>query len=572
MNQTRRMFFVLSLLIFPARVCQAQDAPEKYALLIGVTNYAKPELNTGLKFPEKDAEALAEILKASGFQVELLLGRQATKRAIDSKLASFSDRGKHEGVIFVAMCGHGTEFSETKKSYFCPHDTKLKAVRDKDNKALFNNDGTPMMAMVPDSMIAIDEVLIALRDSNAANRILVADCCRDDPNRARGRSFGSSLTSELLPLQTLMLLGCSSQEKSLERDNWGHGALTKCLLDEMQTTSGNKPRTMGNIAEEVIPAVKQLVADTRGNDKQTPRLLSTGRVELMLTISPGSGLPIKEMEGRSKPMPTAPKGNANSTRPNNTKSVASKAGQEAIVILANGVSITFCWIPEGTATLGSPVMEPQRQQSGLPETEFEFATQGFWLAKFETTQEQWTAITKTGSVSGKNLPMANITFREIEQFIQTLNGNQQLLQSARTELGAGRFHIPIDDQWEYACRGGLGNQRAFYWGNSSNGKEANMNGEYPYPTGTPRGLKVGHATPFGTYATVAPHPWGLCDMHGNVWEYCRFRDGGDKPVIRGGSYFDPGIWQCRAAYRDYQNPIDRLGNFGFRVAYETDQQ
>jgi len=35
-------------------------------------------------------------------------------------------------------------------------------------------------------MIAIDDVLLALGESMAANRILIADCCRDDPSRARG--------------------------------------------------------------------------------------------------------------------------------------------------------------------------------------------------------------------------------------------------------------------------------------------------------------------------------------------------------------------------------------------------
>jgi hypothetical protein len=200
-----------------------EPLPDKYALLVGVTKYAKPELNTGLKFPD------------------------------------------------------------TKQSYFCLYDTAMKAIRDKDGKVLFNNDGTTMMGFVADSMLAIDDVLVALGDSLAANRILVADCCRFDPNRARGRSFGSSLAPDKSPIQTLMLLGCSSQERSLEHDEWGHGALTKCLLDQMQLAQSSQ-RTMGSIAEEVIPSVKRLVAsNNNGNDKQTQRMLQTGRVEILLS-------------------------------------------------------------------------------------------------------------------------------------------------------------------------------------------------------------------------------------------------------------------------------------------------
>ena len=93
-----------------------QKVPEKYALLVGVTGNAKPELNTGLKFPEMDATALGMALRA----VDLLLGDQATKPNIEKKLRSFSRRGSNQGVVFVGLCGHGTEFVESKKSYFCP--------------------------------------------------------------------------------------------------------------------------------------------------------------------------------------------------------------------------------------------------------------------------------------------------------------------------------------------------------------------------------------------------------------------------------------------------------------------
>ncbi len=276
------ILFLFSMLASVHTSLRAQDQPEKYGLLVGVTNYEKPELNTGLKYPEKDAEALAAILRTADYKVDLLLGEEATAIAIRAKLGDFSKRGGNKGVVFVALCGHGTEFADTKRSYFCPYDTSMKALRDKQGQALFDKNGNPMLGPTAESMVAIDDILLAFGESKAAHRILVADCCRDDANRARGRSFGTSLTTDRLPIQTLMLLGCSPQEQSLEHDVWQHGALTKCLLDQLELVAKTGKGTMGGVAEEVLPAVELLVrSQTKNFSRQTPRILSTGRVELL---------------------------------------------------------------------------------------------------------------------------------------------------------------------------------------------------------------------------------------------------------------------------------------------------
>jgi formylglycine-generating enzyme required for sulfatase activity len=77
--------------------------------------------------------------------------------------------------------------------------------------------------------------------------------------------------------------------------------------------------------------------------------------------------------------------------------------------------------------------------------------------------------------------------------------------------------LPHEDAWEFACRGGLGNESAYYWGNKLNGTQANCDGNHPYGT-TTTGAYLEGPTAVGEYAEKFPHPWGLCDMHGNVWE------------------------------------------------------
>lgn len=238
-----------------------------------------------MNYPETDALSIGELLKSNGYKVDYLLGSKATQRAIRTALDQCSERGGNRGVVVLGVFGHGIEFETTSKSYFVPYDVRMKATRDKDGKLQFMPDGSPMMAPAADKMVSIDELLVALRESRAKNRVLLADCCRDDPNRARFRSFGSGLKQNELPKDAAVFFACSEHERAYEHKDWGHGAFTKCILDML--TQGKS--LMGSLAEEVAPAVDELSAAKRGpNDPaQTPRFLATGaRIDLMLNVKP----------------------------------------------------------------------------------------------------------------------------------------------------------------------------------------------------------------------------------------------------------------------------------------------
>jgi formylglycine-generating enzyme required for sulfatase activity len=583
------LFLFLALSVCWSHVAVSQEPlPDKYALLVGVTNYARPELNTGLKFPEKDASDIAALLRAAGFQVDLLLGKQATKAAIKARLGTFSQRGKNDGVIFVGLFGHGTEFADTKHSYFCPNDTAMKATRDKDGKALFNNDGTTKMDFVADSMLAIYDVLVAFGDSLAANRILVADCCRDDPNRARGRSFGSSLAPDKLPIQTLMLLGCSSQERSLERDEWGHGALTKCLLDQMQLAQSSQ-RTMGSIAEEVIPAVKRLVAsNNNGNDKQTPRMLQTGRVEILLSSDDNTN-PAEFTNSIGMVLKRILKGEFD-------MGSSDRDLQESAAI-----------------DMGFSERELQESAEILSELKMEFGkseqpqhrvaiTRNFYLGEGEVTQGQFEKVMGfnpscfsakgdgkdlVSGVNTHNLPVERVTWfdavmfcnrlsesegRQIAYAISDINKDGDSIKSATVQLLENRdgYRLPTEAQWEYACRAGT--RTPFSFGKSLTSAQANF----------------GQVNGLGMTRSMASvdNDFGLRDMHGNVWEWCwdnyaRYDETSvydetserapvrpivvDQVVYRGGCWsFGPAF--CRSAFRNGSEPGYREYNLGFRVS------
>jgi formylglycine-generating enzyme required for sulfatase activity len=110
-----------------------------------------------------------------------------------------------------------------------------------------------------------------------------------------------------------------------------------------------------------------------------------------------------------------------------------------------------------------------------------------------------------------------VSWNECQEYIKKLNSEVVPSKLTAAFGGQGKFKLPHEDEWEYACRGGLGNGRAFHWGDQLNGDKANCDGNYPYGT-TTNGEYKQKTTPVGSYERVAPHPWGLCDMHGNVWE------------------------------------------------------
>jgi formylglycine-generating enzyme required for sulfatase activity len=180
---------------------------------------------------------------------------------------------------------------------------------------------------------------------------------------------------------------------------------------------------------------------------------------------------------------------------------------------------------------------------------------------------------------GDDYPVGNVNYAEIEAYLKKL-----------TELGrqAGELpkdweiRLPTEAQWEHACRAGTTTATAF--GSSLNSMQANCRGDKPY-NGAPPGPVLGKAAKVGSYQ---PNAWGLHDMHGNIFEWCRDwyhtklpggvdpdlydakatavrnRTGDYSRVRRGGAWTDEG-WACRSAFRLRFEPQRRYDHIGFRV-------
>ena len=245
--------------------------------------------------------------------------------------------------------------------------------------------------------------------------------------------------------------------------------------------------------------------------------------------------------------------------------------------------VRLCWCPPGRFVMGSPRGEPERRP-GEDQVEVTL-TRGFWMSKYEATQGQWRRV--IGSLPGEltaelpagdDFPVGNVNFPEAETFCQRLT--EQSRQSGALPKD-WEFRLPTEAQWEYACRAGTTTATAF--GNSLSSKQANFKGK-PY-NGAERGPSLNRAARVGSYPANA---WGLHDMHGNIFEWCRDwyhlrLPGGTDPdlysakstatrsehgvisrVRRGGCWADDG-WPCRSAFRLRFEPERRYDHIGFRV-------
>jgi sulfatase modifying factor 1 len=246
--------------------------------------------------------------------------------------------------------------------------------------------------------------------------------------------------------------------------------------------------------------------------------------------------------------------------------------------------VRCCWCPPGRFLMGSPSGETGRRPDEEQVTVT--LTRGFWTAKYEATQGDWRRNVgawpdrpPTAEFGlGDNFPMYWVNFAEAEQYCTALTSRAHRDGSLTRDW---EFRIPTKAQWEYACRAGTTTLSAF--GDALGMDQANFV-EEPVNGGRTT-TPIRRSLPVGSYPA---NPWGICDMHGNVFEWCRDwyharlpggtdpdlrdakegavqnRDGTYSRVRRGGAWNDQGKF-CRSALRLRYEPERRSDHIGFRV-------
>jgi formylglycine-generating enzyme required for sulfatase activity len=158
-------------------------------------------------------------------------------------------------------------------------------------------------------------------------------------------------------------------------------------------------------------------------------------------------------------------------------------------------------------------------------------------------------------------PAVYISWEDVQSFIGKLNQSE----------GSQAYRLPTEAEWEYACRAGTTTRWSF-------GDDESRLKDYAwyFDNACDIGECYGHVV-----GTKPPNPWGLYDMHGNVWEWCWDWLGfywvnlggwvdptgpatGSKRVLRGGG-FGGGAQSTRSANRGSIAPGDRFSFVGARL-------
>ena len=229
---------------------------------------------------------------------------------------------------------------------------------------------------------------------------------------------------------------------------------------------------------------------------------------------------------------------------------------------SNTIDMEFVLIQPGEFNMGSPANETGRYNDEGP-IHHVTISEAFYLGKYEVTQKQWHEVMEDNPsyFKGDDLPVENVSWDDVQEFIKKLNEKES----------TDKFRLPSEAEWEYAARAGTTTRYSFGDDDSNLGKYAwysKNSDDKTHPVG-----KKG------------ANPWGLYDVHGNVWEWVQDEwhntyDGAPSDgsawedgvsvgrVDRGGGWLYDARG-CRSASRDH----DVLGLcsriLGFRLLQEV---
>ena len=263
-----------------------------------------------------------------------------------------------------------------------------------------------------------------------------------------------------------------------------------------------------------------------------------------------------------------------------------KQAQYFVEILDDAVKLEMVSIPGGKFTMGAPQEELESREDERPR--HLVTVKPFFMGKYPITQAQWRAIASLPKIKhdldpdpscfkGDHRPVERVSWYDAEEFCDRLSKETKRV-----------YRLPSEAEWEYACRAQtttpfhfgktITTHLANYCGQDQTIKARLYRGTY---ISEPLGVYRKQTTEVGSFPANA---FGLCDMHGNVREWCAdyehenyqvapldasawLNNGNEEyRILRGGSW-NSFPHECRSASRfsEYATITDK--EFGFRVIF-----
>ena len=234
-------------------------------------------------------------------------------------------------------------------------------------------------------------------------------------------------------------------------------------------------------------------------------------------------------------------------------------------------------IPPGEYGMGSSEKNAHRAEK--PQHLVKISS--FLMSQFPITKAQWKIVAgypqvnrklkKITSQSGAmNTPVIKVSWHDAVEFCDRL--------SAKTNHV---YRLPTEAEWEYACRALT--YTDFHFGETISAQYANYDATTSYQLEAP-GIYRKEVSPTSKFNN--PNPFGLFDMHGNIWEWCldHWHDNYDnapcdgrgwigtnetRRIMRGGSWRNE-AYLCRSSYRCSNDEDDSANNIGLRIVLSLD--
>lgn len=310
----------------------------------------------------------------------------------------------------------------------------------------------------------------------------------------------------------------------------------------------------------INPGTHQLRVLNQGNEIFGDKVSLKGGDSSFIKLS------VSEFAGRSSERDSEDATNGSGVQQNMAKHASPSAN--TLSSTTNRIGIKMVLIPAGKFLMGSPINEMYREADEVQH--WVTLSRDYYLGTTEVTQLQWQSVmgknntpwkNKEYVVEGPNYAASYVSWDDAIQFCEKLSS-----------LDGKQYRLPTEAEWEYACRGGSASAYSFvqdsrlsefgWWGGVAGSGNANSE-RFAHEVG----MKL-------------PNPYGLFDMHGNVWEWCSDwkadYPGGDivdpqgpasgsHRAHRGGCWYGYGHY-CRSANRVASATTVRNDRIGFRVA------
>ncbi len=215
----------------------------------------------------------------------------------------------------------------------------------------------------------------------------------------------------------------------------------------------------------------------------------------------------------------------------------------------------FVLIPAGTFQMGSNDRDAWTHEQPVQTVRI---IKPFYLGKYEVTQGRWQGVMGSNPscfTGHPNRPVEQVSWNDVQACIRRLNAQERGMM----------YRLPTEAEWEYAARVRTTTRWSF-------GEDASQLGLYAWYWDN----ADNRTHPGGQ---IQPNPWGLYDMHGNIWEWVEDRYESSTagtavepmgPFIglyrahRGGGWNNDACL-CRSANRNADPPDHRSGSHGFRL-------